>query len=66
MAYRQDDEPRRCEICLEMIDQNQLMLDLFRKESAQENSEQKLVWVHESCSKSAIEKWLKKKWARNS
>ena len=64
MSYRQNDVERKCEICQKPIEKDQWMLDLFRQESAQPDAAVHACWVHESCARSALEVWLKKKWSK--
>ena len=59
--YPQNQVSRVCEICVRDIQEGEVMLDLFREESAKQNPEFRVKWVHLTCAKTAIQTWLKKK-----
>jgi hypothetical protein len=64
MAYRQDSVERTCAICAKSIEKDDWMLDLFREQSALENSGVVVEWVHARCARRAIEVWLTKRRAK--
>jgi hypothetical protein len=59
--YLQDSTSRVCGICDKSIEEGERMIDVFREESAREGSKQRVAWVHSSCARAAIGRWLKKK-----
>lgn len=61
MQSQQDTVARVCAICEKTITEFEWMMDLFREESSEEESNRKVEWVHTCCAKQAIQRWLLKK-----